>query len=179
MKIRRTEYFVNSYFRHDDGIFPNNSSLPVLHYKSIVRVPAFFAARSFRKHFAANGWTNSWKGTIYDYHHYHSVTHEVLGCYSGSGEIRIGGEEGPVIIFEAGDVLVIPAGVAHKKVHDSKLRCIGAYPEGRSFDMQRGEAGERPAADNNIQSVPMPRKDPVFGCDGDLIFHWKGFRKMA
>ena len=181
MKIRRTEYFVNSYLLHDDGIFPNNSALPVLHYKNVFAIPTFFAARRMKRHFAAHGWTNSWKSTVYDFHHYHSTTHEVLGAYSGKAELLIGGDDGSIIVLEAGDVLVIPAGVAHKLLHSTKpkLQCVGAYPDGRTVDLQLRAKGERPGVDNAVQSVPLPRKDPVFGVDGELMFQWKGYRRTA
>lgn len=180
MKIRRTEYFVNSFLLHDDGTFPNNPNLPVIHYKHIFSVPRFFAARAIRKHFAMHGWINCWTNSVYDFHHYHSMTHEALGAYKGSAELLLGGDGGARIMFEAGDVLVIPAGVAHKRVDSSAhLMCVGAYPEGRQIDLQLGAKSERPATDNAIQMVPLPRKDPVFGANGELLFQWKGYRKSA
>lgn len=180
MRIRRTEYFVNSYLLHDDGMFPNNSALPVIHYKSIFRLPTFFAARALRKHFALHGWTNSWKNTVHDFHHYHSTTHEVLGVYEGGAELLVGGDRGTTLWLEEGDVLVIPAGVAHKKTDPkAKILCVGAYPEGREYDMRVGAKTERPDTDHNIQLVPLPKKDPVFGANGELMFHWKGYRQSA
>lgn len=171
---------MNSFLLHDDGIFPNNSSLPVIHYKQVFAIPSFWAARAIKKHFAAHGWTNSWTNSVYDFHHYHSTTHEVLGAYSGRAEIMLGGNSGTRIWFESGDVLVIPAGVAHKRLDPaSRLHCVGAYPEGREVDLQIGSKGERPSTDYSIQLVPLPKKDPVFGADGELMFHWKGYRLTA
>lgn len=168
------------YLIHDDGKFPNNSALPVIHYKALLKIPRWFAARKVKSHFAVNGWINSWKGTIFDFHHYHSTTHEVLAAYSGSAFLMLGGEGGRRIQFGTGDVLVIPAGVAHMKMYsDEHLKVVGAYPEGREFDLLVGQEGERPHADNRIQAVPIPKKDPVFGLDGDLMFQWKGYRKSA
>lgn len=180
MRIRRTEYFVNSYLLHDDGIFPNNSSLPVLHYKCILSLPALFPARALRKHFAQHGWTNSWKNSVHEFHHYHSNTHEVLGAYKGRAELLLGGDAGTTVWLEAGDVLVIPAGVAHKRMDPkAEIHCVGAYPEGRNCDMQLGGKSERPDADNAIQMVPLPKKDPVFGANGELMFQWRGYRQTA
>src|ERR1044072_1043614 len=143
MKLKRTRYHIDSYILHDDGVFPNNALLPVLHYKFIIDLPALFAGTRIKNHFAQNGWTNSWSGPIYDFHHYHSHTHEVLGAYKGQAEILLGGDNGTGILFEAGDVLVIPAGVAHKRVDPkAKLYCVGAYPEGREYDMQLGAKSE-------------------------------------
>ncbi len=180
MKICRTTYHINTYILHDDGKFPNNAALPVIHYKTLLKMPSWFAARKLKGHFYDNGWNNSWKGTIYDYHHYHSTTHEVLAAYSGSAFLMLGGDSGRQIHFETGDVLIIPAGVAHRKLHkDEKLKVVGAYPEGREYDLLVGQDGERPYADNRIQSVPIPKKDPVFGVNGEMMFQWKGYRKTA
>lgn len=180
MKLRRTEYIVNSFLLHDDGVFPNNSSLPVIHYKKVFSIPSFFAARAIKKHFAAHGWTNSWKGTIHHVNHYYSTTHLVLGAYRGRAELMLGGDKGIRIWFEEGDVLTIPAGVAHKKLDPTAhMSCIGAYPEGRSVDLMVGARNERPAADRSIELIPLPRKDPVFGADGELMFHWKGYKLTA
>lgn len=178
MKICRTTYHINSYILHDDGKFPNNPSLPVVHYKSLLKIPTWFAARKIRNHFQLNGWNNSWKGTIYDFQHYHSTTHEVLAAYSGSAFLILGGENGRRIQFETGDVLVIPAGVAHMKIHsDERLLCVGAYPEGHALDLLVGLEGERPDSDNRIHAVPAPKRDPVFGLDGELMFQWKDYRE--
>lgn len=180
MKICRTTYHINTYILHDDGKFPNNPSLPVVHYKALLKIPTWFAARKIRNHFADNGWRNSWKGDVFDYQHYHSSTHEVLAAYSGSAFLMLGGENGRRIQLETGDVLVLPAGVAHMKMHkDEHLKVVGAYPEGREFDLLVGQEGERPHADNRIQTVPVPKRDPIFGLDGELMFQWKGYRKSA
>jgi len=72
-----------------------------------------------------------------------------------------------------GDVLVIPAGVAHKNLGASAdLGVVGAYPRGQSPDMNDGHDGERPRADQNIAQVPLPAADPVFGVDGPLMRQW-------
>ena len=72
-----------------------------------------------------------------------------------------------------GDVIIIPAGVAHKNLGSSgDFRCVGAYPPGQDWDMNYGKAGERPAADENIANVPLPVADPVFGFEGPLMKNW-------
>lgn len=180
MKICRTTYHINTYVLHDDGKYPNNALLPVIHYKALLKIPRWFASRQIKNHFAENGWNNSWKGDIYDFQHYHSTTHEVLAVYSGSAVLLVGGENGRQIQFEVGDVLIIPAGVVHRKLfQDEHIRVVGAYPEGREFDLMVGQDGERPQADNRIQAIPIPRRDPIFGVDGDMMFQWKGYRKSA
>ena len=39
-------------------------------------------------------------------------------------------------------------------------------------DLMKGEAGERPKADQNIASVPIPETDPLLGKDGGLVGIW-------
>ena len=81
---------------------------------------------------------------------------------------------GNVVEISAGDVVVIPAGVAHKNVKQTRdFRTVGAYPRGTNYDMQYGKKGERPGADANIRAVPMPSADPVSGDDGALIDIWR------
>ena len=82
---------------------------------------------------------------------------------------------GPVILFvEKGDVLVIPAGVAHINLgEENDVICVGGYPGGRDYDIKRGRKDERPRADKNIAEVPLPQTDPVFGKRGGLLKIWK------
>ena len=87
----------------------------------------------------------AWRNGIYAHHHYHSTAHEVLGIVAGSVRVRLGGESGKTVELRAGDVVVIPAGVAHKSEGASPdLLVVGAYPGGKSPDMCRpGSAGAR------------------------------------
>jgi mannose-6-phosphate isomerase-like protein (cupin superfamily) len=74
----------------------------------------------------------------------------------------------------AGDVVIIPAGVAHKNLGASRdFGVVGAYPAGQDYDMNYGKHGERPRVDENIARVPLPESDPVFGSDGPLLNYWK------
>lgn len=161
------------YFVKDDGIFPNNR-LPILHYPSVLELPPLLPARAVRKLFQENNWTNNWKQGIYTYHHYHSNTHEVLGVCKGETLLQLGGENGISLFIQKGDVLVIPAGVAHMNLgKENEVTCVGGYPDGRDYDMNYGKPGERPRADHNIASVPLPKTDPVFGKKGGLLQAWK------
>ncbi len=63
--------------------------------------------------FDAAGWGNAWRNGIYHYHHFYSVAHEVLGIAAGRVSVRFGGPTGVETTLMAGDVAVIPAGVAH------------------------------------------------------------------
>ena len=62
--------------------------------------------------FATNGWSGVRRNGIYDFHHYHSSAHEVLGVSRGSACLQVGGERGIPLRIGPGDVLGIPAGVA-------------------------------------------------------------------
>jgi uncharacterized protein YjlB len=154
----------------DNGPFPNNPRLPLLHYKKVLDD---YDPQKIQEAFSSNGWVNSWVNGIYSYHHYHSNTHEALGISGGSCEVQIGGEGGPVFHLEAGDVLVIPAGVSHKNVGASEhFVCVGSYPLNIPYDMRRGEEGERPEVDKRISKVPLPTYDPVYGDEGPIFKHW-------
>ena len=149
-----------------------NSHYPLLVYRRAV--PASSGASELETRFAANNWTNAWRNGVFPYHHYHSITHEVLGVYSGSARLQLGGEQGQTVSVQAGDVLVIPAGVGHKKLESSAdFGVVGAYPDGRNYDVLRGKPGERPQADKNIAAVPIPASDPVLGKQGGVVDLWK------
>lgn len=76
--------------------------------------------------------------------------------------------------MKAGDILVIPAGVGHKcNSHSDDFTVVGAYPDGLSPDLCRGEPGERPKSDENIAAVPFPDTDPLLGKDNGLRLLWK------
>jgi len=156
----------------DDGMFPN-SRLPLLLYRRAMRLPGHDPATIFEQLFAANGWHGSWRNGIYPYHHYHSTAHEVLGVYRGSARVQLGGERGVVQEVHPGDVIIIPAGVAHKNLGSTgDFGVVGAYPEGQDWDMNYGRPGERPTADSNIRRVAPPKADPLYGIDGPLLEQW-------
>jgi len=160
----------------DDGVFPN-SRLPLLLYRAAV--PAERAdPEAMEALFAAGGWPPAWRSTIFTYHHYHSTAHEVLGIASGTARLMLGGPKGREFDVAAGDVIVIPAGVVHRRLSSSPgFLVVGAYPPGQSWDLLLGEAGERPKADRNIAAVPMPRTDPVAGENGPLVREWSKARQ--
>jgi uncharacterized protein YjlB len=157
----------------EDGTFPNNA-LPILLYKQAIQAQGRDPASTFEQTFEANGWGGIWRNGIYDYHHYHATAHEVLGIARGTVKVHLGGPNGKVFDLEAGDVVVLPAGVSHKNVGASDdLLVVGAYPAGQEPDMNYGRPRERPSADENIAGVPRPEADPVFGRGGPLSAHWR------
>lgn len=156
----------------DDGIIPN-SKYPLLHYQKAFTAVSATGAAWLEQHFAKNNWTNSWRNGVYPFHHYHSTSHEVLGIYSGSAMLFLGGEKGEKIRVEAGDIVVVPAGVGHKNLGSSAdFGVVGAYPDGRSWDVMRGQPGDRPKADERIAALPVPDFDPFSGKDGGLTHFW-------
>jgi uncharacterized protein YjlB len=178
----------------DDGVYPNNRKLPLLAYQGALclaeqapespgpvlvgqdkdlssRDPAVLIEALIR----TNGWGGSWRNGVYGYHHYHSTAHEVLGVYGGTAEVQFGGEDGVVISITRGDVVIIPAGVAHKNLGSSSdFYVVGAYPLGQHPDMNYGRVGERPRADEIIARVPLPALDPIYGTHGPLMERWRG-----
>ena len=149
-----------------DGAIPN-STKPVLVYRAACPQHGDAGARWLEKRFAENGWTDAWRASVYPFHHFHSNTHEVLGAFAGEALLQLGGKHGPEVNLRAGDVMVIPAGVAHRKLQEADgFQVVGAYPEGREPDMQRGLESARESAVSAINDVPMPEADPVFGTEG-------------
>jgi uncharacterized protein YjlB len=164
---------VKHFYLKDDGTFPNNALLPVLLYRSAWKLP-WLAVRFIKRKLKEHFWGNAWKNGVFDYQHYHSKAHEVLCVYKGSTRLLLGGNNGIIVEVEAGDVVIIPAGVAHKNMDPSRtFKCVGAYPQGQNYDMKYGRFIERPQSDEDIAKVSLPKEDPVFGNSGPLVFYWK------
>lgn len=171
-KIQKTE--VVKEILHDDGTFPNNEELPLIIYKKAIDFSSNDPASDVEKVFHENNWGQSWRNGIFSYHHYHSTAHEALGVYSGWVNVQLGGDNGIKVKAEKGDVIILPAGVAHKNLDaSSDFKVVGAYPPGQSYDMNYGKEGERPQADENIRQVPLPKTDPVFGEKEGIVNYWK------
>ncbi len=176
MSDTKQEPAVETYRFADDGVAPN-SPLPLVVYRGALPAGEDRAALCERM-FAAHGWPDAWRNGIYAHHHYHSTAHEVLGIARGSARVRLGGEAGQTVELNAGDVVVIPAGVAHKSESASRdLLVIGAYPRGQRPDLCRAEAGGRAQAFAAIAAVPLPSADPVTGRAGPLLECWRGYRQ--
>jgi len=165
---------VTTHVLTDDGVFPNNALLPLVVYQAAVTLPRHDPAALFEAVFAAHQWSNAWRNGIYGFHHYHSTAHEVLGVFGGQAQVQLGGAEGVVVTIQRGDVVIIPAGVAHKNLGASRdFGVVGAYPQGQQWDTCYGKAGERPRADHNIARVPLPQADPIYGACGPLMQCWQ------
>lgn len=157
-----------------DGAFPNNKQLPVLIYRGVLDIDSQSASDVEQK-LKSNGWGGTWRNGVFPFHHYHSNTHEVLVCCAGEAEVQFGGPSGPVPAVIAGDVVILPAGTAHKKISASDgFLVVGAYPAGHEkYDLIKEEPGEKSAAERRIANVPVPETDPIFGSDGPLQDHWR------
>jgi uncharacterized protein YjlB len=172
--IKQQEFVQPEQFRfQDDGTFPN-SVLPLLVYRRALTADGQDLASAFEERFAENDWCNSWRNGVYSFAHYHSNTHEILGVYCGAATLRLGGEDARNVEIHSGDVIVIPAGVVHQKLEASAdFAVVGAYPDGREWDLLRGQPGERPEADQKIAALPIPDNDPIYGAGGPLRQIWK------
>ncbi len=149
-----------------------NSRLPVLVYRDA----APREGGALQRLFAGNRWSNGWRNGIYTFHHFHSASHEVLGIAKGRVVVRLGGETGEDVELNAGDVVVLPAGTGHKRLSPaSELEVVGAYPDGRDWDLIRADEVDRETyarAEKAIEALPRPSTDPVFGADGPLLRLW-------
>ncbi len=162
------------YITAPDGPFPNNPSLPLLIYPQAVALTGTDPAAIFEALFREHQWQGAWRNGVFDFHHYHSSAHEVLGVYRGTARLRFGGPQGITAETRAGDVVIIPAGVAHQRIASSPdFAVVGAYPRGQTPDMCYGRPGERPGTDNKVQATPPPAADPVHGPRGGLKTLWQ------
>ena len=158
----------------EDGTFPNNAQLPVLVYVGGLHLPPVDASLMVAGLFNEHRWSGCWVGGVYAYPHYHSTAHEALGVVSGEARLRLGGDQNLRIGVHPGDLLVLPAGVAHECLTATKdFAVVGAYPAGQRPDLCTGAQGERPGVDRNIARVPLPTHDPLLGSAGPLHRHWR------
>lgn len=153
-----------------NGWMPNNERLPVLLYRGAFELSPS-TADIMEEVFERNGWPPQWRNGVYDFHHYHSTAHEVLGFAAGTGTIVLGGEGGHRVTVQLGDVAVLPAGTGHCRVAaDERFLVIGAYPPNQRWDICReapdGEAIAR------MTGLAFPKSDPVFGAKGELTKAW-------
>jgi uncharacterized protein YjlB len=158
----------------DDGHIPNNR-LPMLVYTQAVALnDDHDPAAVFETLFHSNGWGDDWRNAIYDYVHYHSMIHEVLGVARGSARVRFGGNAGAVLDLGAGDVALLPAGTGHQRLSASDdFLVVGAYPPSGEYDECRGGLEDHARALRTIPQVALPEADPLFGVDGPMRRLWQ------
>ena len=158
----------------DDGETPNNPRLPLVVYRNALALAgAADPAALFEEAFARHGWPDGWRNGIYDFLHFHSATHEVLGIARGHATVEFGGAEGRQIDLQAGDVAILPAGTGHRRTACSPdLLVVGAYPKGGIYDQPRPTQMSHGAAVAAVAKTPLPDQDPVYGREGPLIALW-------
>jgi uncharacterized protein YjlB len=150
---------------------PNHPRFPVLVYRGIEAVEDADTAREL---FASHGWGGSWVASVFDFHHFHSTSHEALAVVAGRATIELGGPQGEAFEVAAGDVLVLPAGTGHRRATPREgFTVVGAYPAGQEdYDLLREGLGEAElaAARERIASLGVPPEDPV---GGDGVGGWR------
>ena len=160
----------------DDGETPNHPKWPLVVYRSPVRLRNDFdPAAIFEDLFAANGWTNAWRNGVYDFLHFHTRRHEVLGIARGHVQVAFGGAKGKRLRLKAGDVAILPAGTGHRRVSaGDDLLVVGAYPQNSgAYDEAKPSGGDHQEAFGEIARVPRPKTDPVYGSAGPLAAIWQ------
>jgi uncharacterized protein YjlB len=155
------------------GNIPNNQALPLLLYKQVFTNNKELE-RQFKDAFRRNNWGGSWTNGVFDYHHYHSKSHEVLGVIAGSATLVLGGPAGEEVQVQAGDMLVLPAGTGHCRQRASAdFKVVGAYPKGQEGYDICTEDDDAEQKRQNIKQVPLPTADPIAGAIGPLLQHWR------
>jgi uncharacterized protein YjlB len=142
---------------------PNHPRFAVLLYRGVDGLTGPGAARD---RFARHGWGGSWVDGVFDFHHFHSTSHEVLAVVAGSATLELGGPQGRAFEVAAGDVIVLPAGTGHRRARaDGGFTVVGAYPAGQEdYDLLRGnDPAEVAAARERIAALGPPPQDPVGG----------------
>jgi uncharacterized protein YjlB len=159
-----------------NGWMPNNEHLPVLLYRGAFPATGDTAS-AMEAAFERNQWPPQWRNGVYDFHHYHSTAHEVLGFAAGSARLILGGEihngeGGHELTVNAGDVALLPAGTGHCRIEaSSDFLVIGAYPSGEHWDICRSAPDAATA--ERMSKVAFPVSDPVSGRSGPLLQHWQ------
>jgi uncharacterized protein YjlB len=163
-----------TFLLHDDGTFPNHPKWPLLIYPAALSFSSEDPVEEVERVFRQNGWSGTWRNSIYSFHHYHSNAHEVLGVFRGNARVQFGGPKGVEIELQSGDVAILPAGTAHRNLGCSgDFGVVGAYPPRPQYDLCRGTKEERAKARENISRVARPAADPVFGKGAGLCEFWK------
>lgn len=153
---------------------PNTSiqRKPLLIYHAVFRSDT--SASAIEAHLSTVGAVDpQWRYPMYRKSHFHSTTHEVLCIASGQATLCFGHEDNPnrvVARVEAGDAIVVPAGVAHRSLEDfdGDFMMVGSYPKGRNWDMCYGQDGEEEQV-KGIAGLGWFERDPIYGDAGPVL----------
>ena len=101
-----------------------------------------------------------------------------LLVFTGEASVQLGGPNGKIIKFSRGDVLLLPAGTAHKRIKASKdFKIVGAYPNGIEYNTYKPEDvssdDEYKRIKQEIKKVSVPALDPVQSKGGAVKKYWK------
>lgn len=156
----------------ENGMIPNNPALPAILYRGVFDRNESDVAALLEGLFSQTGWPPAWRNGVYQFHHYHSNAHEVLGFAKGSADLILGGEGGTVVRVEAGDIALLPAGTGHYRLScTDDFLVVGAYPPGQSPNLCRQAPSEQER--QKIKVVPLPETDPVQGATGPVHLYWR------
>lgn len=148
-----------------DKPFPGNT-IEVRLYRSVFAGEGTDLSAEFSRIFTENGWSDPWVNGIYGFHHFHAEAHEALGCSSGWVVVQLGGPNGPEIKLEAGDAVLLPAGVSHKNIDSSpNYQIMGSYPHNQEPDLRRGDPDEWEEVLHRISQTELWDQDPITGVD--------------
>ena len=133
---------------------PQPPPFPVLIYRGVDAAAGAVAARAL---FAAHGWGGSWVDGVFDFHHFHSTSHEALAVVAGRATLELGGPQGEAFDVAAGDVLVLPPAPATgarapRRVH--RRRRVPRRAGGLRPAPRRVRPRSRPRASGSPRSAP-------------------------
>ena len=125
--------------------------------------------RDARSLLAAHGWGGSWVNGVFDFHHFHSTSHEVLAVISGQRDARARRSAGQRLRGRGRRRHRAARGYGHRRARaDGDFRVVGAYPAGQeNYDLLR-EADD--AARERIAALGPPPEDPV---GGEGVASWR------
>lgn len=164
---------IETYLLQPGEGMPNNGRFPLVVYRGALAGEAR-TPEGCQALFRRNGWQGTWVNGVFPWWHYHLRSHEVLGCVAGGARIGFGGDQGVVAEVEAGDVVVIPAGVGHKRLAQQPgFVVVGGYPPGQDGTVSTPDEVPLEAAIREVAAVPVPETDPVVAAAVGLPVLWR------
>ncbi len=152
---------------------PNHPRFPTIIYRGAFAPAEGENPEAIELELSKHGWKPAWRFGLHPYPHFHSTTHEVIAAYRGRARVRLGHAAGGEFELQAGDVVLIPAGVGHECVDSSgRFAAVGAYPYGFSPDVVTGRPADPRAVKRRVASVARPECDPVSGRRGPMLSEW-------